>query len=207
MVWTPSAFQMLGKETNDVEKEMTKLIIKFLGSISTYDLDLMGVDLAFENPLKKKTFVINTTKSPYLLPTGEEIVVVSEEETNALLDSIGEHFLATPDYTYGRVPDEKRVKLGNQVVGYLYSLLKKEISSISPNGVYEQICSDLETVVQQLLMFQSRFSYDCACYPEKVSKLTNQYNEINRVSMALKFFAEYVASTPPAGEIYLGTMG
>lgn len=206
MVWTPRAFQMLGKETNNVEKEMTKLIIKFLGSISTDDLDLMGFDLAFENPLKKKVYVINTTKTPSLLPTGKEIVVVSEEETNELLDSIGEYFLASPDYTYGKVPDEKRVALGNQVVGYLYSLLKEEVASLSPDGVYEQICSDLETVAQQLLMFQGRFSYDCACYPEKISKLTNQYNEINRVSMALKFFAEYIAATPPAGEIYLGTM-
>ena len=87
-------------------------------------IDTNSIDKLFINPLKKKIFAINLANSPYLAPPAGSMQTISEEEENHLLDEIGEHFLALPEYDYGKVPDENRAGLANQVVGYLYSLLQ-----------------------------------------------------------------------------------
>lgn len=49
-----------------------------------------------------------------------------------------------------------------------------------------------------------RYRYDVACYPEKEDEYLKQLNDVNRLSMALKFLAEYVTATPPSGETPIG---
>lgn len=208
MIWKPQAYQLFGKKKNDAEKAMIKSLLYELEKLSqshTY-IDTNSIDKLFINPLKKKIFAINLANSPYLAPPAGSMQTISEEEENHLLDEIGEHFLALPEYDYGKVPDENRAGLANQVVGYLYSLLQAEIASIMPNGVYERVCFDLETVMYQIMLSHTRFAYDISCYPEKSEEIINQYNKANQTSIALKFLAEYIAATPPSGDRPLGSM-
>ena len=123
-----------------------------------------------------------------------------------LLNEIGEHFLKMPEYDYGRVPSEKRAELANRVVGYLYSILKNELSSINPNGLFERVCFDLEIVMYRVMISQMRYAYDISCYPEKANMIFSEYNEANKSSVALKFLAEYIAAVPPVGQKSLGEM-
>jgi len=206
MTWQPLAYQLLGDKTNNTEKAMLKSLIEELAELNHTGTDLRTFDVLFENPLKKKAYGINAANSPYMIPTGGYVPGISQEEEHQLLDEIGVHFLTLPDYDYGRVPDEKRVELTNQIVGYLYSLLQSEIASISPTGLYEKVCFDLETVMGDVMLAHSRYAYDIACYPEKTEKIIEKYNETNRVSVALKFLAEYIAAVPPTGKALLGTM-
>lgn len=208
MIWQPQAYQLFGKKENDAEKEMIKSLLYELEKLSenqTY-IDTNQIDELFINPLKKKIFVIDLVNSPYLIPPEENMQTISEEEENNLLDEIGEHFLSLPEYDYGKVLDANRAELANQVVGYLYSLLQAEIASIMPDGVYEKVCFDLETVMYHIMLSQIRFSSDISCYPEKSEEIIKQYNKANQTSIALKFLAEYIAAIPPSGNMLLESM-
>ena len=206
MIWQPIAYQLLSDESNNTEKAMIKSVIESLEKLSTKKVNFDSINDFFSNPLKKKVFGINIANAPYLVPIVASMQTISAEEENQLLDEIGEHFLALPGYAYGKVPDDKRAELANQVVSYLYSLLQTEVASIMPVGVYERVCFDLETVVYHTMLSHTRFAYDIACYPEKSDKIIKKYNEANQASVALKFFAEYIAATPPSGKKPLGSM-
>lgn len=206
MLWHPTAYQLLGEKTNNTEKILLNSLLEEIAKLNQTEVDLCAVEHLFANPLKKKVYEINAANTPYMVPTGGDIPNISAEEEHQLLDEIGAHFLAFPEYDYGRVPDEERANLTNKVVGYLYSLLQTEIASIKPTGLYEKVYYDLETVLQNIMLAHSRYAYDIACYPEKTERLTERYNEANKASLALKFLAEYIAAVPPNGKKLLGTM-
>lgn len=206
MVWSSDAYLLFGGHSNNVEKDMLLSVLLELGKLSGTPVDLSGLDQLFLNPLKRKVYAVNVINTPYMVPTSVNMQLISAEEENRLLDEIGEHFLALPEYDYGKVPDNKRAELANKVVGYLYSLLQAEVASVMPDGVYERVCLDLETVMYRAMLSQKRYAYDIACYPEKASQIVEEHNETNKSSVALKFLAEYIAATPPNGSRVLGAM-
>ena len=206
MIWHPEAYQLLGERTNNTEKILIKSIFEELAQLNQTEACLELLDALFANPLKTKVYEINSANTPYMIPTGGLVHAISAEEEHQLLDEIGSYFLSLPEYDYGRVPDEKRAKLTNQIVRYLYTLLQKEIASINPVGIYEKVCYDLETVMYDVMLAHSRYAYEIACYPEKASRYIEKYNEANKASLALKFLAEYIAAVPPCGTQFLGTM-
>ena len=206
MIWHPEAYQLLGERTNKTERILLKSVLEELANLNQTAVDLHALDSLFANPIKKKVYEINAANTPYMIPTGGMVPTISAEEEHQLLDEIGSHFLSLPEYDYGRVPDEQRAKLTNQVVGYLYALLQAEIASLKPTGLYEKVCYDLETVMHDVMLAHSRYAYDIACYPEKAERFIEKYNDTNKASVALKFLAEYIAAVPPSGNHLLGTM-
>lgn len=206
MIWKPTAYQLLGEKTNNTERIMLKSVIEELAKLNATSAELSHLDMLFANPVKKKVYEINVANTPYMAPTGGVVPNIPPEEEHQLLDEIGDYFLALPEYDYGRVPDEKRAALTNKVVSYLYSLLQSEIAQLNPTGLYEKVCYDLETVMHDIMLSHSRYAYDIACYPERAERLIEKYNEANKVSVALKFLAEYISATPPNGQNLLGTM-
>ncbi len=206
MGWDSNAFLLLGNETNEIEKKLVTSLLLEIQRFSSIPADLSILKNIFLNPLKQKVFKIDTINTPYATPTTGKLQIVSIEEENHLLNEIGAHFLDTGEYNYGRVPDERRSKLANSVVSYLYSLLQSEVSLINPIGIYERVCFDLETVMSQIMTYHKRYAYDISCYPEKAESINKQYNEANKSSVALKFFAEYIATVPPTGTKLLGEL-
>lgn len=206
MMWSSAAYMLFGGHSNNIEKEMLLSILLELGKMNGATVDLSGLDQLFINPLKRKVYAVDVTNTPHMVPTSGSIQLISAEEENRLLDEIGEHFLTLPEYDYGKVPDDKRAALANKVVGYLYSLLQAEVASVKPDGVYEKVCFDLETVMYRAMLSQRRYAYDISCYPEKATQIVEEHNNTNKSSVALKFLAEYIAATPPNGDRILGAM-
>ena len=206
MMWSSKAYRLMGDRNKNGERQMLESMLTELAKYQLTEVQLDTLDDLFSNPLKKKFFEIDVEKAPYMVPISGRVPEIYAEEEHQLLDEIGEYFLDFPEYGYGRVPDEKRVELTNKVVGYLYELLQREVASIKPVGLIEKICFDLEVVLQYIMVTQKRYAYDIACYPEKSEKIFKKFNEANKVSVALKFFAEYVAAIPPKGEKPLSTM-
>ena len=54
------------------------------------------------------------------------------------------------------------------------------------------------------MLAEKTYAYELSCYPEKEEQYITEYNNLNRVSLALKFMMEYVAAKPPKGEVTLG---
>lgn len=206
MNWTPAVFHMLSNKFNTAEKEIVVSLLEHIGKFNWSPISLQKVDEIFQNPIKKKIFAANISDSPLLKPTNRPIPLISSEDTNQLLDEIGEYFLSMPEYSIGKVPDEKRANLANQVVGYLYSLLKTEMSTLSSEGVYEYVYFDLESVMYEAMISQARYAYDVSCYPEKEKEILEKQNHINESSVALKFLIEFIAATPPSGSKAFDTM-
>ncbi len=206
MIWNPSTYRLLNIKTNEIEKSMMKGVLSQLQKKSKNSVDWKQLDKVFINPLKKKFFTLDYTNAPYLKPVYDRFQRIRAEDENLLLDDIGHYFLEKGPWSYGMVPDEQRVSLGNAVVGYLYSELQKMVAAVKSEGLFELVCNDLEISIYNLMLLQKRFAYDIACYPEKESKIQNDYNEINKSSLALKFLAEYIAACPSDGQQILGKM-
>lgn len=206
MIWQPIAYKLLGNKTKNMESVMMCSVLERLVNLNNEVVDLTKLQEFFSNPLKKKICEINITDNPCLKPLEDEVRFISKDEENKLLDEIGEHFLAMPEYNYGKVPDDKRAELANKVVGYLYTLLQTEVASVIPAEVYKIVCYDLENIMYNTMLLQYRFVYDITCYPEKEAELMERSNEMNRSSIALKFLAEYIAAIPPKGDRHIGSM-
>ncbi len=206
LIFTPEAFRLLSCIDNRKEKEMIKSIIEQIG-IHTVEgkINTIQLDNIFANPLKKKFFNLDYMNHPYLKPFPDgNFRRIKLEDENELLDDIGSAVLASGKWSYGIVKDEDRNLIANYVVGYLYESLQKEIKDLRSDYFAELICFDLEKVMYNLMLSQSRYAYDIACYPEKHVEIFDDFNELNKTSIALKFLAEYIAACPPDGTQILG---
>lgn len=163
------------------------------------------LDKLFDNLMRRKIFSLDFQDKPYYKPilfTSDRIV--REEDEDYLLDIIGKSILQSSKWTYGVIPDEKRTMIANEVVGMLYKMLQEEIEVLSSHHLVEAIYSDLEEVLYKLMLAEKTYAYELSCYPEKEEQYITEYNNLNRVSLALKFMMEYVAAKPPKGEVTLG---
>ena len=200
MAWGSKAYCLLGNMESNNEKKMMKSILQQVEKLSSKPFNRVTFDKVFSNPYKKKIYEINRNNDPYLLPTSGKMRTISVEDENILLNEIGEYFLSSSEYSYGKVPDTNRIDLSNKVVSYLYNLLQVEIANISQDYLYELVYLDLETVIHNEILLHRRYIYDVSCYPENAEKMIEKFKNANHVSIALKFLAEYIAAIHPRGQ-------
>ena len=149
-------------------------------------------------------FALDYNEHPYFKPMIDRARHIPVEYEHRLLDEIGDYLRLTKKFSYGILRDVEKHEVCNDIVGFLYSKLQSEVRKIEPTGFCELLHFDLERIIYSMMLTQRRYSYDKACYPERAQKIDVEYNEINKSSIATKFLLEYVASTPPSGEIPLG---
>lgn len=206
--WTPEAFRVLGCIDNSIERQMIELILDIMGHLTIEgNIEKKLLENIFAIPLKKKFFAIDYTNNPYLKPLSDgNFREIKSEDENELLDDIGSAVLASGKWSYGIIIDEDRSVIANYVVGFLYELLQKEVRELRQDYLVELVLFDLEKVMYNLMLAQSRYAYDVTCYPEKQEKMFDDFNELNKTSRALKFLAEYIAACPPNGTQILGEL-
>ena len=190
LVWTPKAYSQMSCKTNAKEKELCHMLLDILNNDAYEPVAYEDrLDKLFDNLMRRKIFSLDFQDKPYYKP---------------MLDLIGKSILQSSKWTYGVIPDEKRTMIANEVVGMLYKMLQEEIEVLSSHHLVEAIYSDLEEVLYKLMLAEKTYAYELSCYPEKEEQYITEYNNLNRVSLALKFMMEYVAAKPPKGEVTLG---
>jgi len=206
ITWTPQAFRVLNCKDNSIERQMIQSILNILENLTIEGkIEKNQLENIFAVPLKKKFFALDYMNNPYLKPLSDQnFRKIKSEDENELLDDVGSAVLASGKWSYGIVKDEERLVIANYVVAYLYELLQKEVGELRLDYFVELVCFDLEKVMYNLMLTQSRYAYDVACYPEKQEKMFADFNELNKTSRALKFLAEYIAACPPDGTQILG---
>lgn len=206
LTWTPEAFRVLNCKDNSIERQMIELIFDIIGSLTIEgNIEKKQLENIFVIPVKKKIFTLDYINNPYLKPLLDiNFRKIKLEDENELLDDIGNAVLSSSKWPYGIVKDEERSAIANFVVDYLYKLLQKQVSELQPDYLVELVCNDLEKVMYNMMLTQKRYAYDVACYPEKRRKMFDDFNELNKTSMALKFLVEYIAACPPDGTQILG---
>ena len=204
--WTPESFFKLTNVDNSQEKKIIALLLEALSCFSDVELSIQKLDKIFENPLKKKVFALNHQKYPYLKYIDLNFRVISVEYEQQLLDEIGYFLINEKGIPIGRIKAEDKYAICSSVVDYLYEKLKDIISSLQPQNLIEQIYLDLEKAMYSMMLMQKRHAANIACHPEKANELNLSYSQLNKSSVALKFFIEYVAAQPPKGNVILGEL-
>jgi len=206
ITWTPAAFRILSCKDNSIERQMIESILDVLGNLTSEgNIEKKQLENIFAIPFKKKFFAHDYINNPYLKPLSDKnFREIKSEDENELLDDVGSAVLASGKWSYGIVKDEERSVIANFVVEYLYELLRKQVSELQLDYLVELVLYDLEIVMYIMMLSQSRYAYDVACYPEKQEKMFYDFNELNKTSRVLKFLAEYIAACPPDGKQILG---
>lgn len=204
--WTPEAFGNLNQETNIQEKELCIFLFEILNNLSYEPCNYKTVlDRIFSDPLKKKFFSFEYENKPYLKPLEPgNNRKVREEDEDYLAGIIGRELLQSGNWEIGIVPEEKRNEVSHAVVGWLYNRLQTKVAELSTDNIIEMIYFDLEETLYKLILSERRFYMDIACYPEKEKMYLEEYNNLNRTSLALKFLIEYITAQPPKGNKRLG---
>ena len=202
--WTPKAFLCLASKSNVPEKELIRWILSLIASFSEGKLEFGCFDLLFNDPLKTKVYALDYVEHPYFKPMIEKTRHIPLECEHQLLDEIGDYLRQIKGFEYGIIQGVEKNKICNDIVGFLYDKLKSNVSKFDPTGFYELLHFELEQIIYSMMLTQRRYSYDIACYPERAEKIDAEYNEINKSSIAIKFLLEYIAATPPSGELSLG---
>lgn len=204
--WTPEAFGNLNQTTNIQEKDLCIFLFEILNDLSyehcNYKVVLDGI---FSDPLKKKFFSFAYENKPYLKPVelGNNRKI-REEDEDYLAGTIGRELLQSGNWEIGIVPEEKRNEVSHAVVDWLYNRLQTKVAELSTDNIIEMIYFDLEKTLYKLILSERRFYMDIACYPEKEKMYLEEYNNLNRTSLALKFLIEYITAQPATGNKQLG---
>lgn len=204
--WSPEAYFKLAGKDNSQEKAIVTLILEALSCFSDTELPVHKLDKLFENPLKKRVFVLNHQDYPYLKYIDLNFRKISFAYEQQLLDEIGYFLIKEKGMPFGKIKIEERYSVCSSIVDYLYERLQAIISSLNPHNLIELIYLDLEKVMYAMMLTQKRHAFNIACFPEKTRELNTTYSQLNQSSVALKFFMEYVAAQPPKGDVMLGEL-
>jgi len=206
MRWQPEAFLNLESQHNFREKELMVLLLEQLSQFTTKQFNNERINAVFANPLKKKIYSLDFETNPYLKPMDLDTRRIPVECEDELLNEIGYYFIRDKNLKAGKLDDDKKVEICNEVVSYLYKKLCSEVQQLNSQYLYELVCYDLEKVMYAMMLKQRRFALDITCHPEHSDEITNDFNEINKSSIALKFLMEYITAQPPNGDKILGEL-
>ena len=175
------------------EKE---LIIKIINKISN-SVDYRIIDELFSPKFKKKmTGVLLDDNGKLKIPTeGFELLTISEYEINKLLDELGE-FLKGKGINQGEIPKELNVKFCNDIVGFLYSILEKEVKRFDKSQLLNVLIAQIETLLPMQLKDESSYNNDIILSPVEKGYFFERLNKNSQCALATKFLLEYVIATP-----------
>lgn len=206
MHWSPEAFFNLDAEDNSRERELIFLILNQLSFFTSKPFDNNKALSVFSNPLKKKMYSLDYDTSPYFKPTDNNFRTIPRECEEELLNEIGYYFLKEKGFNYGKIEDEKKSQICKEIVDYLFEKLVDIVSQFDANDLIKYAYDDLEKIVYSTVLKEKRFAFDLNCYPEYSLKLAEEYNDLNKSSIAFKFLLEYTAACQPSGNKFLGEL-
>ena len=183
---------------NAKEKEFICNIIKYICTYYDIYIDLDIIDEKFENCYKKKIITMSSAEDAYMLPFDDSpLIRVNSSDINLILDDAGLFLKNGLKINYGKIED---FKVLNKIVDYLYTELLKILKKYKKTQLIEILYTEFEKNLSSLLIRQSNYANDIACYPNRKKEIDDNINELNRTSVALKFLIELTSSTKFRGE-------
>lgn len=203
IIWdiTSQIYQKMGMAKKSSYER--KLISELIDTLEISDLDVL--DRIFYPEYKKKmTGLLLDDNGKLRVPThGFQLLKISEYEANQLLDELGE-YLKEQGYAYGAIPKKDNPQFCNKIVGFLYSILEKEVNVFSKNQLLKFLMAQIETLLPVQLRGESSYNNDIALSVQEKDRFFEQLNENNRNSIATKFLLEYVVASPITGKKSIG---
>ena len=190
---TPELFQYFVYIDNSREKEFIKQILQILDQV----INENELDLVFKGNYKKKTIAINSIEGAYMIPIeNKNQIKISHSDENIILDEIGEYLLSELKIDYGPIEDGQII---NKIVEKLYIDLRTKISLYNKEEILKILYFQYECSIANLYMSATYYPNNIACYEEHIDEIREQYNELNKNCVALKFLIELESSLNSTG--------
>lgn len=177
---------------NDKEKDFISNIVKRICEIYQIEYPIELINQIFSDKYKKKLIIMNSNNDLYMLPFEDECILhVSNAISNLIIDDVGLYLKDEKNMPYGKIED---YKILNEIVGYLYDNILKKIKKYKKRQLIDFLYLEFEKNLSSLLIRQTNYASDVACYPERKKEIDEKINDLNRTSVSLKFIIELVAS-------------
>lgn len=185
---TPQLFHFLNDKNNIREKILMKKLLEILN----INIDSDVFEELFLNQYVKKLLPINTSKDGYMVPMEEvDRLIISPSDENLINDDIGTYLHDELLVPYGIIKDNNVI---NKVVEKLYCKLKEDICKFQKDEFLKYLYLNLEKVISDLHLSHVYYANNTLAYPEHLKEIQQNYNEINKVSVALKFLIELTSA-------------
>ena len=179
-------------KTNNKEKEFIGYLLHIFQQQYNINFSHKRLEEVFSNPYKRKTININSVENAYMVPSNKDYrAKVSSIFKNIILDNIGLYFHNKKDIKYGKIENKK---ICNYIVEILYKKLINDLSQYNKHDLIFYLYQMYENNLGNLLIRQNFYINDIACYPENKSEIDNNINDMNQLSVAVKFLIELCSS-------------
>jgi hypothetical protein len=194
---------------NAGERELMRAIISSFREVLPEDRNNLSNDI-IEHVLnkhiplsnKKKFTVFDALKDPRLDDSVPKYRKVQEADYDERIDELGKHLSSQENYSFGQLPDDKRVEVLNKAVRYLFNELKKLISTLNPQGLLEWLVSYNEAGVHESAINKLLLPVEMACFGSEstnVKTLRKKTQEQSITAISSRFLIEYISANPPNG--------
>ena len=188
-----NALSNFESKDNLKEKEFILTIIDNICNYFGTHTELKYIDEIFNNKYKQKIIPIDSLKKPYMLPfENAQTIKVNGSDVNLILDEVGNFVKKDLHIDYGKI---ENYKILNDIVGYLYNDLRDRIKKYNKEELLKFLYLEYEKIFSSLHIKQSNYANDLACYPHRKKEIDENYNMLNRTSIAMKFLIELVVAT------------
>lgn len=185
---TPQLFQFLNVKNNTREKILMKKLIEILNIKIDNDI----YEKIFSNQYIKKILAFDTLKDGYMVPMDETYrLSISNSDKNLINDDIGTYLHDELLVPYGIIKDNNVI---NKVVENLYCKLKEHICKFQKDELLKYLYLNSEKIISELYLSYAYYANNISAYPEHLREIQQNYNEINKVSVALKFLIELTSA-------------
>lgn len=204
----PSAVPLFTGTDNEGERALMTFLLSCLAQMPiACELDEETIVRLVDEfaPLgsKKQVFFLNLDRSPDLdwtdLPDER---LLQKGDIDSLLDDLGEHLRTVKGRPTGDIAPADRAAVLHQCVEYFYTLLRKEVATLTPRATLEHLVRRHEVLIQQTAFRALTVPTRLACFgsiPDMITQLEQEIPERARTAIASRFLIEYVATTPPRG--------
>ncbi len=209
-----SAVGLFARDDNMAERELVRVVLKCLnefllgnegGTFAGWQNSEIDDIVDFYVPLghKRKIQFIDWSRHVDADPTGlPPSRNVQHVESDIVLDDVGRFVQEQLHFSFGPIPDDKRVHVLNNVVEYLYQTLAQEVASYDGDGLLEWLTEQGESLVRNTAHRRLTLRSTLECYgriQEYTEKMEREGPELNTALIASRFLIEYVAVVPPSG--------
>lgn len=179
-------------ENNNNEKEFIGYLLHVFQKQYNIEFSKEKFEQTFNNPYKRKSINIDSIENAYMIPSNKRYrAKVSTIFKNIILDNIGLYLHNKKGIKYGKIENKK---ICNYIVEFLYKRLMKDLSQYNKHDLIFYLYKMYENNLGNLLIRQNFYINDIACYPEHKSEIDNNINDMNQLSVAVKFLIELCSS-------------
>lgn len=205
---SPALIRELDRPDNAGERALVRILLGGLNLMVDADsrigAEKTAAALEEHAPLgpKKKINLLSADRDPALVPGDlPPHRRVARADSDELFDAAGEHIAEKSALEVGPIEGDMRVRILNDIVGFHFEQLTREVRALSSDGLLEYLIARHEAAVRHEAVERRTLGARMAAFGETglIEDMKQSLPETTQAAIALRFLIEYVAAQPPSG--------